>query len=96
MRSNTINSKFANVVTRFSVQAMSMLRAIGNASVELWHLDPCAGPLSGRHSGTNFLFRNLSTVTEINGTNLPVFSEPSPKKQPSNLVRLRRLFQRLS
>lgn len=94
MRSNTINSSIANVITRFSVQATSMLRAFGDDTAQPWRLDPCAGPLSGRHSGTNLLFRNLSTVTVINGNVVPVYSEPAPK-QPGNLVHLSRLFQRL-
>ena len=96
MRSNIINSSIANVITRFSVKVATMLRASNDVLLLLWRLDPCAGPLSGRHSGTNLLFRNMSTVpTEITGTYLPVFSEPS-QKQPGNVVRTQQLFQRLS
>ncbi len=95
MRSNHNTSSIANVITRFSVQAMSMLCTFGDATAQPWHLDPCAGPLSGRHSGTNLLFRNLSTVTVISGTYLPAISEPA-LKQPGSVVRLPRLIQRLS
>lgn len=94
MRSNNINSSIANVITRFGNQAMSLLRAINDATAHSWRLDPCAGPLSGRHSGTEILFRSLSTVT-VGGTYLPVYSEPV-LKQPGKVVRLPRLFQRLS
>jgi hypothetical protein len=96
MRSNIIISSIANVITRFSVKATTMLRASHDALAGLWRLDPCAGPLSGRHSGTNLLFRNMSMVSrEINGNNLPAFSQPS-QKQPGNVVRNQQLFQRLS
>ena len=95
MRSNIIISSIANVITRFSVKATSMLRASNDALLPSWRLDLFAGPLSGRHSGTNLLFRNLSTVTPgITGSYLPVFSEPS-QKQPGNVVRVQRLFQKL-
>ncbi len=94
MRSNNIISSIANVITRSSVQATTMLRAI-NAPQQQWHLNLCTGPFTDWHLGTDLLFRDLGT--EINGY-LPVNSEPrmSSVKQPGQTVHTRQTFQRLS
>jgi hypothetical protein len=93
MRSNIINSSIANVITRF-VKATSMLRAV-NAPQQQRHLTPCAGPLSGWHPGTDFLFRDMSPVTAgMHGTYLPT-SERS-LELPGTMVSIRQLFLRLS
>ena len=95
MRKNIINSSIANVITRFCVKVTVVLRVSIDVLLPLWRLDPCAGPLSSRHSGTKSMFRKMSTVRPgMNGIYLPVVFLPS-QKQPGNVVRSQKLFQRL-
>ena len=92
MRSNINISSIANVITRF-VKATSMLRA-NFVPQQQWHLNLCAGPLSGGNPGTDLLFRDMTPVTSgIHGKYLPI-SELS--LEPGNVVSVRQLFQRLS
>jgi hypothetical protein len=93
MRSNIINSLFANVITRFA-KATSMLRA-NDAPQQHWRLNLCAGSLSGGSSGTDLLFRDMTPVTYRIDGYLPG-SEPSVE-QPGMVVSIQQqLFQRLS
>lgn len=94
MRSNIITSSIANAITRFAVQAVSMLR--GNLALQhQWHLNLDAGSLSSRDLGTDLLFRGMTLATAgISGSYLP--NSERSLKQPSNVVSNRQLFQRLS
>ena len=91
MRSNNIISSIANVITRFSAEATSMLRSV-NAPQQQWHLNLCAGSCFNGHIRTDLLFTDMTT--EIGGDYVPAISEPT--KQPITVALTRHLFQRLS
>jgi hypothetical protein len=98
MRSTNINS-IANVVCRFSVSVDAMLRAFA-APQQQWHLQPCVGPISDRHSGADRLLWIIGTVGARNSSvNLPgnyLSGTFEPAGYLTTNMVLKRLFQRLS